>query len=89
MKRSVPRYCEGPDVEILDLTERLFENDVNNCAKYLQYDIQQKQKRHGQGDLSGKPLFSNVDGRVFSLPTVEALLALHDNYTAVKKINPM
>jgi hypothetical protein len=68
--------------ELNELTESLLANDENNCAKYFRYNLQDR--RQGCEDVCEDPLFSDVDQDLFSVPTVEKLLALHDNYKPVK-----
>ena len=69
------------EYEIFKLTERLLANDFNNCAKYLTLDKQEI--CFGQKDVSKNPLFKNVNKAIFEVPTIKALLKLHDNYIPV------
>lgn len=67
--------------EFFELTERLLDNDENNCARYIGYDLQDR--REGDRDVSEDPLFYDVDDALFEIPTVAKLIALHDNYEVV------
>ena len=67
--------------EFHELTERLLDNDENNCAKYFRYNLQER--RQGCEDVCEEPLFQDVEEELFNVPTVEKLLALHDNYEPV------
>merc|ERR1711997_533698 len=71
--------CDLTEEELFELTERLFDNDDNNCAKFFRYNFQER--RCGQDDVCDEPLFSDVDEEaLFQVPTVKTLMALHDNY---------
>ncbi len=41
--------------EFWELTERLLDNDDNNCAKYFRYNLQERRK--GCEDVCDEPLF--------------------------------
>jgi len=64
--------------ELQEFTERLLDADDNNCAGLFRYDLQERRK--GCRDVCEEPLFADVDEALFEVPTVAALLALHDNY---------
>ncbi len=71
--------------ELFDLTERLLDEDDNNCAKYFRYNLQER--RDGQEDVCDEPLFSDIDTEnLFEVPTIKTLMALHDNYIPVRLI---
>lgn len=68
--------------EVFDLTEKLLENDVNNCAKYFRYNLQSR--RCGMEDTCDEPLFSNINmDAILAVPTIDKLIALHDNYIPI------
>jgi len=71
--------CTQEEVE--ELTERLLDNDDNNCAKFFRYNLQER--RQGTEDVCDEPLFSDVQPELFEVPTIATLLALHDNYEPV------
>jgi len=64
--------------ELFELTEKLLEEDENNCAPYFRYNLQER--RCGVEDVCEEPLFSDIDEAMFDIKTVKALIALHDNY---------
>ncbi len=64
--------------EIEELTEKLLDNDENNCARFFRYNLQER--RQGCEDVCDEPLFQDIEPELFEVPTVAALLALHDNY---------
>lgn len=68
--------------EFHELTERLLENDENNCTKYFRYDFQRR--REGCEDVCDDPLFYDVQPELWEVPTVKKLIALYDNYERVK-----
>jgi len=70
--------CDLTEEELFELTEGLLDNDENNCAKYFRYNFQER--RCGDDDVCDEPLFSDVDEALFEVPTIKALMALHDNY---------
>ena len=47
------------------------------------YNLQER--RQGCEDVCDEPLFQDVDPELFEVDTVKKLLALHDNYTPVRK----
>jgi hypothetical protein len=65
------------------LTEKLLDNDENNCSKFFRYNLQER--RQGCEDVCDEPLFSDIQPELFEVPTIAALLALHDNYEPVRK----
>ena len=77
--------CDLTEEELFELTENLLENDENNCARYFRYNFQER--RCGQDDVCEEPLFSDVDEELFEIPTIKALMALHDNYIPIPKYN--
>merc|ERR1712029_537564 len=64
--------------EFFELTEKLLNEDENNCSPYFRYNLQER--RCGVEDVCDEPLFSDVDEAMFEIKTVKALIALHDNY---------
>ena len=44
------------------------------------------ERRCGDDDVCDEPLFSDVDEALFEVPTIKALMALHDNYIPVRMI---
>ena len=78
--------CELSEEELFEFTEKLMENDENNCAKYFRYNFQER--RCGEDDVCDEPLFSEVDHEaLFEVPTIKTLMALHDNYEPVSLIS--
>lgn len=73
--------AECSDEELFELTEKLLEEDDNNCARFFRYNLQSR--RCGDQDVCDEPLFSDVDERLFEVETVKKLMALHDNYIPV------
>ena len=76
--------CELSEEELFEFTEKLMENDENNCAKYFRYNFQER--RCGEDDVCDEPLFSDLDVALFEVPTIKTLMALHDNYVPVSVI---
>ncbi len=74
---------ECTEEEFHELTERLLDNDENNCAKYFRYNLQER--RQGCADVCEEPLFQEVQEELYQVPTVAKLIALHDNYEPVIK----
>ena len=64
--------------ELFRFTERLLQEDSNNCARFFDFKLQQP--RQGKEDVCDEPLFHDVNGELFELDTVKKLIALHDNY---------
>lgn len=81
MEEDEDYTCDMTEDELFELTERLLDNDENNCAKYFRYNFQER--RCGEEDVCDEPLFSDVDEALFEVPTVKTLMALHDNYVPV------
>ena len=52
-----------------ELTERLLENDDNNCAKFLKYNLQER--RQGNKDVSKGSLFTDVQPELYNVPTIQ------------------
>ena len=77
--------CELSEEELFEFTEKLMENDENNCAKYFRYNFQER--RCGEDDVCDEPLFSDLDEALFEVPTIKTLMALHDNYEPVSLIS--
>lgn len=67
--------------EFFELTEKLLEEDENNCAKYFRYNLQSR--RCGVDDVCDEPLFNDIDDAMFEIETIQKLMALHDNYEPV------
>ena len=65
----------------MELTELLLENDDNNCAKFLKYDLQER--RLGNKDVSEGSLFTEVQPELYNVPTVAALRALYGHYRSL------
>ena len=61
-----------------ELTERLLENDDNNCAKFLKYNLQER--RQGNKDVSKGSLFTDVRPELYDVPTIAALRALYGHF---------
>ena len=74
--------CDLSEEELFEFTERLMENDENNCAQYFRYNFQER--RCGEDDVCDEPLFSDLDEALFEVPTIKTLMALHDNYIPVR-----
>lgn len=75
--------CDLSEEELFELTESLLDNDENNCSKYFRYNFQER--RCGEEDVCDEPLFSDIDEALFEVPTIQTLMALHDNYVPVIK----
>ena len=76
--------CDLTEEDLFDLTEKLLDNDENNCAKYFRYNFQER--RCGVEDVCDEPLFSDIDqDGLFQVSTIKTLMALHDNYIPVRK----
>ena len=74
--------CDLSEEDLFDLTEKLLQNDENNCSQYFRYNLQER--RCGEEDTCDEPLFSEVDqDALFEVPTIKTLMALHDNYIPV------
>ena len=52
-----------------ELTERLLENDDNNCAKFLEYNLQER--RQGNKDVCKGSLFTEVQPELYNVPTIQ------------------
>ena len=77
--------CDLTEEDLFELTEKLLDNDENNCAKYFRYNFQER--RCGVEDVCDEPLFSDIDqDGLFQVPTIKTLMALHDNYIPVRKL---
>ena len=77
--------CDLTEEDLFELTEKLLDNDENNCAKYFRYNFQVR--RCGVEDVCDEPLFSDIDqDGLFQVPTIKTLMALHDNYIPVRKL---
>ena len=77
--------CDLTQEDLFELTEKLLDNDENNCAKYFRYNFQER--RCGVEDVCDEPLFSDIDqDGLFQVPTIKTLMALHDNYIPVRKL---
>ena len=77
--------CDLTKEDLFELTEKLLDNDENNCAKYFRYNFQER--RCGVEDVCDEPLFSDIDqDGLFQVPTIKTLMALHDNYIPVRKL---
>ena len=82
MDKEEDYTCDLTEEELFDLTEKLLENDENNCSQYFRYNLQER--RCGEEDTCDEPLFSEVDqDALFEVPTIKTLMALHDNYIPV------
>ena len=65
----------------MELSELLLENDENNCAKFLEINLQER--KHGIKDMSKDPLFTYVQPELYNVPTVAALRALYGHFKPV------
>lgn len=67
------------DAELQKLTENLFEKDTNNAFKYITIKTQgQKMDDSTKDDAPDNLLEVKAEG--YEIPTIKAVLALHDNY---------
>lgn len=67
------------DDDLKKLTENLFEKDVNNGNQYITVNLQGQKKDESKTDDASEPLLT-VKSEAYEIPTIKALLALHDNY---------
>ncbi|KAG7199306.1 hypothetical protein KM043_018160 [Ampulex compressa] len=65
--------------DIKKLTEELFTKDKNNAFKYITVNLQGEKKDESTTDDAPEPLLK-VQDEAYEIPTIKAVLALHDNY---------
>ncbi|CAK9802367.1 Endoribonuclease CG2145 [Anthophora quadrimaculata] len=65
--------------DIKKLTESLFDKEPNSAFKYITMSVQGQKKDDSTNDDAPEPLLS-VKDEAYEIPTVKAVLALHDNY---------
>ncbi|XP_053980143.1 endoribonuclease CG2145-like [Hylaeus volcanicus] len=65
--------------DIKKLTESLFEKESNSAFKYITVNLQGQKKDDSITDDASEPLL-DVKAEAYEIPTVKAVLALHDNY---------
>ncbi|XP_077296559.1 uncharacterized protein LOC143918471 [Arctopsyche grandis] len=74
------------DKELSDMSEALLNKDVNNPAKFVTLNSQQKTTSFSKDDLAPEPLFT-IDSAVWNIPTISAMRTLLDNYEQDTTVN--
>ncbi|XP_033316466.1 poly(U)-specific endoribonuclease homolog [Bombus bifarius] len=65
--------------DIKKLTENLFEKEKNSALKHITINLQGQKKDDSTSDDAAEPLLT-VNNEAYEIPTVKAVIALHDNY---------
>ncbi|XP_017892094.1 poly(U)-specific endoribonuclease homolog [Ceratina calcarata] len=65
--------------DLKKLTESLYEKETNSALKYITINLQGQKKDDSTNDDAAEPLLT-VKDEAYEIPTVKAVLALHDNY---------
>ncbi|XP_031637966.1 poly(U)-specific endoribonuclease homolog [Contarinia nasturtii] len=69
------------DLEVLKLSERLFEASTPNIFEDITVNLQGKNKQYSTEDAAPKPLFTYVNNTVLSeIPTVVSIRELFNKY---------
>jgi len=68
------------DDDLRAISEELIKLDDNNAGSMIQTNPQGKTNSGSHEDHAPEPLFTSIDDQAWSLPTIEALLTLLDNY---------
>ena len=76
--RDTRFLLKSTQANLMALTELLLENDENNCAKFLTYNLQKK--RRGKRDVCEGSLFSRVQPELYHVPTIKAFSQLFGHY---------
>lgn len=77
----------GPsDVELQTLSEELLRKDVNNAAKYITVNYQEKTTGMSKDDKAPLPLLT-IAPEVWNITTVQKMLPLLDNYERDTSVN--
>ncbi|XP_059050964.1 uridylate-specific endoribonuclease C-like isoform X2 [Achroia grisella] len=74
------------DTELQTLSEDLLRKDVNNAAKYITINFQEKTTGQSKEDRAPRPLFTITD-EAWNIPTVQKILPLLDNYERDTLVN--
>ena len=56
----------------------MLKHDTNNCANYFSCNLQNHREKNK--DVCEKPLFYNIQTKLWEVETIKRLVALHDNY---------
>ncbi|XP_058807644.1 endoribonuclease CG2145-like isoform X2 [Phymastichus coffea] len=67
------------DAELQKLTEQLFSKDTNNAFKHITMKLQGQKTDDSTSDDAAENLLQ-VKSEAYEIPTIKAVLALHDNY---------
>merc|ERR1712213_212959 len=68
------------DDDLKSISEELVKLDDNNAGSMIQTNPQGKTNSGSREDHAPEPFFTSIDDQAWSLPTIEALLTLLDNY---------
>ncbi|XP_034940321.1 poly(U)-specific endoribonuclease homolog [Chelonus insularis] len=71
--------------DIQKLTEDLFTKDTNNAFKHITMNLQGQKMDDSTKDDAPEPLLT-VKDEAYQIPTVKAVIALHDNYELDVKV---
>ncbi|KAJ0182471.1 hypothetical protein K1T71_001840 [Dendrolimus kikuchii] len=74
------------DDEIIILSEDLLRKDVNNAAKYVTVNYQEKTTSQSKEDKASQPLLT-VSPEAWNIPTIQKFVPLLDNYERDTLVN--
>ncbi|KOB52352.1 Poly(U)-specific endoribonuclease-like protein, partial [Operophtera brumata] len=86
--QNTPAISSGPatDLELQTLSEELLRKDVNNAAKYVTVNYQEKTTSHSQDDRAPGPLLT-ISPEAWNIPTIQKFVPLLDNYERDTLVN--
>ncbi|KAJ8962791.1 hypothetical protein NQ318_001190 [Aromia moschata] len=67
------------DFELREFSEELLTKDINNAARFVTVNYQGMTTSRSMEDKAPQPLFT-IDRSVYTMPSVEKVLLLHNNY---------
>lgn len=74
------------DTEIQNLSEELLRKDINNAAKYITVNYQEKTTSSSTEDKAPQPLLT-VSPETWNIPTIQKFVPLLDNYERDTLVN--
>lgn len=74
------------DLELQTLSEELLRKDVNNAAKYVTINYQEKTTSQSKDDKAPNP-FLTISSEAWNIPTIQKFMPLLDNYERDTLIN--
>lgn len=86
--QNTPAISSGPatDLELQTLSEELLRKDVNNAAKFVTINYQEKTTSQSKDDKAPGPLLT-ISPEAWNIPTIQKFVPLLDNYERDTLVN--